>query len=266
MSAESRRCRGGGLREGWCARGTARGRGRPRAGGGASGLDSKLSRGRPRESLFAGHVVGRVRASEGGADAYLGPSGDPLILRGGDLRREETGEASAHGRVARERPHTGSPTARMLLSAAPGRVSNEAMGGNRETRAGGRRTWTGWSYLTSELMGGIGMMARRRSRPPVLPSPSVAAWSARQLGPDSGRLTFPSTSGSLGAEFGGCANRSATLFNNWSSIRLVHFFPAVSPRKEPRLVQTLVAESSWRGLPATRAAATAHTDARKVRS
>ena len=255
------------MREGWCARGTARGRGRPRAGGGASGLDSKLSRGRPRESLFAGHVVGRVRASEGGADAYLGPSRDPLILRGGDLRREETGEASAHGRVARERPHTGSPTARMLLSAAPGRVSNEAMGGNRETRAGGRRTWTGWSYLTSELMGGIGMMARRRSRPPVLPSPSVAAWSARQHGPDSGRLTFPSsTSGSLGAEFGGCANRSATLFNDWSSIRLVHFCPAVSPRKEPRLVQTLVAESSWRGLPATRAAATTHTDARRVRS
>ena len=178
------------MREGWCARGTARGRGRPRAGGGASGLDSKLSRGRPRESLFAGHVVGRVRASEGGADAYLGPSGDPLILRGGDLRREETGEASAHGRVARERPHTGSPTARMLLSAAPGRVSNEAMGGNRETRAGGRRTWTGWSYLTSELMGGIGMVARRRSRPPVLPSPGVAAWSARQHTPD-GRPLSP---------------------------------------------------------------------------
>ena len=98
-------------------------------GGRASGLDSKLSRGRPRESLFAGRVVGRVRASEGGADAYLGPSGDPFILRGGDLRREETREASARGRVARERRHAGSPSARMLVSATPGRVSNEAMGG-----------------------------------------------------------------------------------------------------------------------------------------
>ena len=139
-------------------------------GGRASGLDSKLSRGRPRESLFAGRVVGRVRASEGGADAYLGPSGDPFILRGGDLRRKETREASARGRVARERRHAGSPSARMLVSATPGRVSNEARGGTREARAGGRRTWTGWSYLTSELMGGIGMVARRRSRPPVLPS------------------------------------------------------------------------------------------------
>lgn len=93
-------------------------------------MDSKLSRGRPRESLFAGRVVGRVRASEGGADAYLGPSGDPFILRGGDLRREETREASARGRVARERRHAGSPSARMLVSATPGRVSNEARGGH----------------------------------------------------------------------------------------------------------------------------------------
>ena len=100
MSAESRRCRGGAVREGWCARGTARGRGRPRAGGGASGL-IQIKPWAPAGKPFRRSRRGSRSRERAAADAYLGPSGDPLILRGGDLRREETGEASAHGRVAR---------------------------------------------------------------------------------------------------------------------------------------------------------------------
>ena len=95
-------------------------------GGGASGLISAVG---ARGKAFRRSRRGRVRASEGGADAYLGPSGDPLILRGGDLRREETGEASAHGRVARERPHTGSPTGADAASRSAGPCLERGDGG-----------------------------------------------------------------------------------------------------------------------------------------